>query len=238
MAFGDRLYVYRNLWNFDSLYKHYGIDCGDGTVIHYRKPSEIIEQTSIETFSKGNRVYIEPSLEGFCFVPSVVIDRAKSRLGENRYNLLFNNCEHFVNWCKTGISDSKQVRNFVPAIDNFDLSKLNDSIFSALKDTDNRNAQNLIDEALTDLKSVWEQVQPQYKQTLTEIDIWERVAKTALQKDREDLARAAIAKKLNYQYQANKLAAQLQEVATMTENLLRDRLEFSNNFERGIYYNP
>jgi hypothetical protein len=238
MALGDRLYVYRNLWNFDSLYKHYGIDCGDGTVIHYRKPSEIIERTSIETFSKGNRVYIEPSLEGFCFVPSVVIDRAKSRLGENRYNLLFNNCEHFVNWCKTGISDSKQVRNFVPAIDNFDLSKLNDSIFSALKDTDNRNAQNLIDEALTDLKSVWEQVQPQYKQTLTEIDIWERVAKTALQKDREDLARAAIAKKLNYQYQADKLAAQLQEVATMTENLLRDRLEFSNNFERGNYYNP
>jgi hypothetical protein len=230
MAFGDRLYVYRNLWNFHSLYKHYGIDCGDGTVIHYRKPSEVIERTSIETFSKGNRVYIEPNLEGFSFVPSVVVDRAKSRLGENRYNLLFNNCEHFVNWCKTGISDSKQVRNFVPAIDNFDLSKLNDSIFSALQDTDNRNAQNLIDEALTDLKSVWEQVQPQYKQALTERDSWERVAKAALQKEREDLARAAIAKKLNYQQKADKLAAQLQEVATMTENLLRDRLEFSNNF--------
>lgn len=229
MARGDRLYVYRNLWNFDGLYKHYGIDCGDGTVIHYRKPSEVIERTSIESFSKGNRVYIEPSSNGFCFVPDVVLERAASRLGENRYNLLFNNCEHFVNWCKTGISDSKQIRDFIPAIGKFDLSQLNDSIFSALKDTDSNNAQNLLNEALIDIKSVWDSVQPEYKQTLAEINIWERVAKEALQRDREDLARAAVAKKLNYQQKAVKLAGELQELAAMTENLLRDRQEFSKS---------
>jgi hypothetical protein len=228
MAFGDRLYVYRNLWTVDGLYKHYGIDCGDGTVIHYRKPSEIIEQTSIATFSKGNPVYIAPSIEGFCFVPNVVVERAKSRLGENRYNLLFNNCEHFVNWCKTGISDSKQVRDFIPAINKFDLSRLNDSIFNALKDTDTNNAQNLLNEALIDIKSVWDTIQPQYKQTLAEINSWDRVAKEALQRDREDLARAAISKKLNYRQKAQKLARELQELATMTENLLRDRQEMRN----------
>jgi hypothetical protein len=37
------------------------------------------------------------------------VERARSRLGENKYNLVFNNCEHFAIWCKTGISESKQV---------------------------------------------------------------------------------------------------------------------------------
>ena len=31
------------------------------------------------------------------------------RLGEQRYNLLFNNCEHFAVWCKTGQHRSGQV---------------------------------------------------------------------------------------------------------------------------------
>jgi hypothetical protein len=37
------------------------------------------------------------------------VNRARSRIGENSYNLVFNNCEHFAVWCKTGISESKQV---------------------------------------------------------------------------------------------------------------------------------
>ena len=32
-----------------------------------------------------------------------------SRLGEQNYNLLFNNCEHFATWCKTGRHRSVQV---------------------------------------------------------------------------------------------------------------------------------
>ena len=31
------------------------------------------------------------------------------RLGEQDYNLLFNNCEHFATWCKTGLHRSGQV---------------------------------------------------------------------------------------------------------------------------------
>ena len=41
------------------------------------------------------------------------MDRALSRLGENKYNLIFNNCEHFAIWCKTGISESYQVEKVV-----------------------------------------------------------------------------------------------------------------------------
>ena len=32
-----------------------------------------------------------------------------SRIGEQKYNLLFNNCEHFANWCKTGRHRSLQM---------------------------------------------------------------------------------------------------------------------------------
>jgi hypothetical protein len=35
--------------------------------------------------------------------------RALSRVGENRYVLLWNNCEHFANWCATGLAISYQV---------------------------------------------------------------------------------------------------------------------------------
>jgi Lecithin retinol acyltransferase len=50
MSKGDQLFVHRELINLQGMYEHHGIDCGDGTVIHYRKPSETIERTSILTF--------------------------------------------------------------------------------------------------------------------------------------------------------------------------------------------
>lgn len=41
------------------------------------------------------------------------IKRAKSRIGEEQYNLVSNNCEHFAMWCKTGVSESSQVNQIV-----------------------------------------------------------------------------------------------------------------------------
>ncbi len=38
-----------------------------------------------------------------------VMQRAHTRLGENHFDFVFNNCEHFATWCKTGISESRQV---------------------------------------------------------------------------------------------------------------------------------
>jgi hypothetical protein len=43
------------------------------------------------------------------FPPQETIERARSKLGEQGYNLLLNNCEHFAFWCKTGVAKSTQV---------------------------------------------------------------------------------------------------------------------------------
>jgi hypothetical protein len=144
MARGDHIYVNR----FNGVYNHHGIDCGDGSVIHYTSKTwqgrRRVEQTSVEDFCKGDelqqRDYAEfrstleqaddieqmlrasgrrinrmlDNLRGLeaaelDFGPDAVIARAESRLGESRFDLMSNNCEHFAAWCKTGISDSHQL---------------------------------------------------------------------------------------------------------------------------------
>lgn len=52
-----------------------------------------------------------------------IIDRARSRIGENNYRLIFNNCEHFALWCATGINESHQVNRLVNAILECELTK-------------------------------------------------------------------------------------------------------------------
>jgi hypothetical protein len=43
------------------------------------------------------------------FSPTEIAQRARSRVGENQYHILKNNCEHFCHWCRTGRSRSSQV---------------------------------------------------------------------------------------------------------------------------------
>lgn len=216
---GDQLLVYRKLWNLDRVYQHHGIDCGDGTVIHYRKPSEVVERTSFATFSRGSAVSVKQYINGFCYLPDTVLSRAESRLGEAEYSLFFNNCEHFATWCKTGISDSKQIREYFSLMGKFNQTKFADFLKQSFKKSQRLDTEQLTQETLNDIKIVWEQIQPEYQQTLQEITTWEKVAKQALKNNREDLARAALAKKRDYQSKAWDLESQLSELATMTENL-------------------
>lgn len=107
MAKGDQIYTIRDVLRTKNVYEHYGIDCGDGTVIHYQKLSEPeIARTSMVTFTADRQLYIK--YHPICLNPDVVVTRAKSRLGERNYDFFFNNCEHFANWCKTGRSFSWQ----------------------------------------------------------------------------------------------------------------------------------
>ncbi len=224
MARGDQIYVYRELWNLEGVYEHHGIDCGDGTVIHYRKPSETVERTSWETFSRNKPVYKKSYSNQFCFLPDIVVERAQSRLGERKYNLLFNNCEHFANWCKTGLNESVQVRDFLPFVTQFNPEKLSQSVQDSLRSTDPNNAQRLLNEALGDLREAWNEIQPRYKATRQDADSWQRVAQEALKRDREDLARAALQKKLVAQRQADQLQDQLEHLGILAEKILKDSL--------------
>ena len=49
------------------------------------------------------------SKEYHLYSPQETIQRARRRLGESRYNLVFRNCEHYALWCKTGVEESHQV---------------------------------------------------------------------------------------------------------------------------------
>jgi hypothetical protein len=224
MARGDQIYVFREFLNLQGIYEHHGIDCGDGTVIHYRKPSETIERTSISTFTQGKKVYVRqyPTY----FLPDAVVQRAENRLGERKYNLLFNNCEHFATWCKTGFNDSQQVRDFVPVISTMNAEQLYTPIKESLQETDQDNASQLLNQALANIKVVWDNTQPQYKQAVDEMDTWQQVAIQALKQNREDLARAALIRKRNYQKSADEKKATLEQLAKMTETLIRDRMNF------------
>ncbi len=107
MAAADHLQVPRQ----HGLFNHHGIDLGDGTVAHYLEGREIL-RSPLQEFSRGEPVrvvtYTEP-----CSPVGVTLRRAMGRLGEQNYNLLFNNCEHFAHWCKTGRHRSAQVESWL-----------------------------------------------------------------------------------------------------------------------------
>ncbi len=50
------------------------------------------------------------------YSPEETVKRAESQLGREGYNLVFNNCEHFAVWCKTGVKESSQAQRFIEAI--------------------------------------------------------------------------------------------------------------------------
>jgi hypothetical protein len=95
-----------------GLFLHHGIDLGDGTVAHYLEGREIL-RSSRQEFSRGEPITTVIYPEGGCSPRGVTLRRAMGRLGEQRYNLLFNNCEHFAHWCKTGRHRSNQVEDWI-----------------------------------------------------------------------------------------------------------------------------
>lgn len=94
-------------------YSHHGLYIGNNKVIHYSGLSEVldkgsIEITSLSDFSQGNNVSVKTHLAPV-YDAEERVQRAYEKLGEDSYNLVFNNCEHFVNWCFNGVKTSSQV---------------------------------------------------------------------------------------------------------------------------------
>ena len=110
VAIGSHLITSRNG------YYHHGIYLGEYRVVHYSGlcaglHAGPVEIQTLQRFASGQRLWVE-SARQVRFEREEVIRRALSRVGENQYRLLTNNCEHFCNWCLYGESRSDQVRNF------------------------------------------------------------------------------------------------------------------------------
>ncbi|MBL4830478.1 MAG: lecithin retinol acyltransferase family protein [Aliivibrio sp.] len=101
-------------------FEHHGLYIGNREVIHYSGFTEgfgkgFIEITSIEDFEQGRESKVKNHIFPF-YDANERVERACSRTGENSYDLLLNNCEHFVNWCFNGVKSSSQVNNKVAQV--------------------------------------------------------------------------------------------------------------------------
>ena len=132
-----------------GFYTHHGIVVDDHKVIHYSGFAEAfnkgcIEVTDLDTFlgdASAFEVVNYPSWE-VRYSNSEVVARAYSRLGENDYNLIFNNCEGFACWCITGKNKSDQVdsamRNATTTVLSYSLAR------SVASSTINETAKRMV----------------------------------------------------------------------------------------------
>jgi hypothetical protein len=67
-----------------------------------------VEEVSLEQFASSHPVTVRGDSPRR-FAAAEVVARARSRLGEDRYRIASNNCEHFCHWCLSGEHRSAQV---------------------------------------------------------------------------------------------------------------------------------
>lgn len=95
-------------------YTHYGIYVGNNKVIHYcsntgNSKDAQIKETDMSPYFRNGHYFILNIKDNSQFNSNETVKRAEMREGEKSYNLLQNNCEHFVLWAKTGYSRSYQI---------------------------------------------------------------------------------------------------------------------------------
>ncbi|GEM_PF-1257207 len=120
-----------------GLYDHYGIYIGNLDVIHFSdgiiKQTSLREFSDYAAYDQSNDIRnrillygsvlyfmsfsnMRPTVELMGFNASAIaaiskeecVNRAKAMLNNEGYNVLFNNCEHFAVWCRTGVAESSQ----------------------------------------------------------------------------------------------------------------------------------
>jgi len=94
-------------------YAHHGVYVGEGQVVHYAGWDRAfrggpVEEVSLDRFGRGRGFRVRTHAQ-IRYAPPEIVQRARSRLGESRYQVLTNNCEHFCHWCLFGESRSEQV---------------------------------------------------------------------------------------------------------------------------------
>jgi hypothetical protein len=101
-------------------YLHHGIYVDARKVVHYsgftrglrRGP---VEEVPFARFARGQRVWARSDAPSDFDVREVIC-RARSRVGEDCYRLLTNNCEHFCEWCLRGTARSFQVEAWLARV--------------------------------------------------------------------------------------------------------------------------
>ena len=98
-------------------YSHHGIYVGAGQVVHYEGLSSSLRRgrvakVSLVEFAHGHPVRMHDEAD-VAYSGIEVVARACSRLGEDAYDLLRNNCEHFCSWCLIGAARSPQVERLL-----------------------------------------------------------------------------------------------------------------------------
>jgi NC domain family len=134
LKIGDHIFVDRSVLGV-KLYEHHGIYVGEDMVVHYnglargivlekscfeeilsnvvpldKRNIAKVEMTSLEEFASGDVLQVKKHADA-PFSGQEVALRAKERIGEQKYNLIINNCEHFCNECVFGEHVSEQVQN-------------------------------------------------------------------------------------------------------------------------------
>jgi hypothetical protein len=94
-------------------FTHHGIYVGDGRVVQYGGLSwglrgGPVEEVTLLQFAQGHLIGVRLAGSHW-FDRDEVIRRARRRLGEDRYNVFTNNCEHFCEWCVRGEHRSYQI---------------------------------------------------------------------------------------------------------------------------------
>ena len=113
---------------------HYGIYLGNDDVIEFGRPNEIINEKDIKIhIIKINEFCIDTlyQVRKYSFGELLkknnrnkVCKIALNHLGEGNYNIIYNNCEHFVNLCVFNKKTSTQVNNIrADLIENYNNNK-------------------------------------------------------------------------------------------------------------------
>ena len=89
-----------------GLITHHAIYIGNGRVAHYsidQSGAITIHEATIEKFSEGKEIQCFSQEESpLTYTPEEAVQRALKRIYEKEYNLLINNCEQYVRWCRCG----------------------------------------------------------------------------------------------------------------------------------------
>ena len=105
-----------------QFYHHYGIFVSEEEVIQFGLPDDPFRpadqvrvlSTDVLTFLQGGDLEVmvpNRSVRRQMRSPEQIVEIARQRLGEGGYDILHNNCEHFVNECAFGQHHSSFVQD-------------------------------------------------------------------------------------------------------------------------------